>query len=382
MNLNQHIIMTRAPPFCIMMNVGPAILYLTCLEYAFHLSPVVTDRVHVNETSPDGLQVEFDITFPKIPCALLSIDAANPLGESQSLNLDKEHRVWKHRLDTNGNEIGHRSRFELGSTMKDESHLRDLLMTKQQEEQQQEEEECGDCYGAGNDGECCNSCDDVKRAYLRKQWRFPEVNTIRQCQKNPKSLEERQNNEGCNVHGIIALSTGGGDFHIAPTHALEFFGNEGPLSFEQLINGIFEVFNCTHTIHKLHFGQDFPGNVNQMDGQNRTVNDDYAMHQYYIQVVPTLFFFLNGSSIQTNQFSVTEHQRIVNPGSGRGLPGVFFFYEVSPLHVEFVEKRLGWIQFLTSVCAVVGGAFSVMGMIDKCIYEFSKSHNKRRQCLG
>jgi len=107
-----------------------AILYLTCLEYAFHLSPVVTDRVHVNETSPDGLQVEFDITFPKIPCALLSIDAANPLGESQSLNLDKEHRVWKHRLDTNGNEIGHRSRFELGSTMKDESHLRDMELLR------------------------------------------------------------------------------------------------------------------------------------------------------------------------------------------------------------------------------------------------------------
>lgn len=350
------------------------------------------DRVHVNETSPDGLQVEFDISFPKVPCSLLSIDASNPLGEAQSLHLDRVHQVWKHRLDADGKEIGERSRFELGFSMRDETHLRHLITTRQQqrEEELQEKKEqedevlCGDCYGAGNEGECCNTCDDVKRAYMRKKWRIPDIEKVQQCQKkisyNP--IDELQKEEGCNVHGIIALSTGGGDFHIAPGHSLEYFGNEEHITFEQMIMSVFETFNCSHTIHKLHFGQDFPNNINQLDGQSRNVKDDYAMHQYYIQIVPTLYKFLNGTSIQTNQFSVTEHQRLIYPGIGRGLPGVFFFYEISSLHVELVEKRLGWVRFLTSICAVVGGAFSVMMFADKFIYDASKAFPSSRQSLG
>lgn len=46
------------------------------------------------------------------------------------------------------------------------------------------------------------------------------------------------------------------------------------------------------------------------------------------------------------------------------LPGVFLFYEVSPLHVEITETyRKGWVAFFTSVCAVIGGVVSVMGMV-------------------
>lgn len=108
-----------------------------------------------------------------------------------------------------------------------------------------------------------------------------------------------------------------------------------------------------------------------MDGQSRVVEDTYGMYQYYIQIVPTLYRFLNGTTIQTNQYSVTEHLRHVQPGSGRGLPGLFFIYEVSALHVEIEEYRKGWTHFLTSVCAVVGGVFSVMSIIDG--YIFSKS---------
>jgi hypothetical protein len=78
---------------------------------------------------------------------------------------------------------------------------------------------------------------------------------------------------------------------------------------------------------------------------------------------------LNGTTLQTNQFSVTEHLRHVNPGGGRGLPGVFFFYEISPLHVEIVEGyRRGWIHFFTSVCAIVGGTVTIMGMVDQYMH--------------
>jgi hypothetical protein len=66
--------------------------------------------------------------------------------------------------------------------------------------------------------------------------------------------------------------------------------------------------------------------------------------------------------------------RHVEPGSNRGLPGVYFYYEVSPLHVRIEEYRHGWIRFFTSVAAVIGGVFSSMRMMDA--YIFSKSVNQ------
>ena len=48
---------------------------------------------------------------------------------------------------------------------------------------------------------------------------------------------------------------------------------------------------------------------------------------------------------------------------------MFFFYEISPLHVEIVEDyRKGYIAFFTSVCAIVGGVVTTMGLLDQLLY--------------
>lgn len=98
------------------------------------------------------------------------------------------------------------------------------------------------------------------------------------------------------------------------------------------------------------------------------------------KIVPTLVKFKNGTSIQTNQYSVTEHLRHVNPGGGRGLPGVFFFYEISPLHVEIVEDyRKGYLGFFTSVCAIVGGVVTTFGLLDQIVYTQNQRSSSRGQ---
>lgn len=48
---------------------------------------------------------------------------------------------------------------------------------------------------------------------------------------------------------------------------------------------------------------------------------------------------------------------------------MFFVYEVSPMHVEIAEEyRKGWVAFFTSVCAVVGGVVTIMGMLDQFLF--------------
>ena len=58
-------------------------------------------------------------------------------------------------------------------------------------------------------------------------------------------------------------------------------------SFHLLISSsisTFEQFNMTHTVHKIRFGDAFPGNKNQLDGVNRVIADGYGMYQYYFKV--------------------------------------------------------------------------------------------------
>jgi hypothetical protein len=47
------------------------------------------------------------------------------------------------------------------------------------------------------------------------------------------------------------------------------------------------------------------------------------MYQYYLKIVPTMYVPLEGTILNTNQFSVTTHQKSATAISGEsGMPGV------------------------------------------------------------
>ncbi len=107
-------------------------------------------------------------------------------------------------------------------------------------------------------------------------------------------------------------------------------------------------------------------------------------------MVPTTYEFAGGLALDSCQYSVTDQFKSAHdPSKGFVLPGVFFIYDISPIKVKFTEKttsftcaaappaaaraassrppltRLGpgggGRYFLTSLCAIVGGVFTVAG---------------------
>jgi hypothetical protein len=71
---------------------------------------------------------------------------------------------------------------------------------------------------------------------------------------------------------------------LAPGHDLEEAGTGKMVSILDYLIRTFEQFNVSHTVHKLRFGAEYPGNVNQLDGEVRNIEDGYGMYQYYFQV--------------------------------------------------------------------------------------------------
>ena len=69
------------------------------------------------------------------------------------------------------------------------------------------------------------------------------------------------------------------------------------------------------------------------------------------------------------QYSVTTHFR---PAVIRGirqnlLPGVFFIYDFSPFQVRVETRQKGIIEFITGLCAILGGLSAVSGLLERAI---------------
>ncbi len=343
------------------------------------------DYLYVNTTRSNSLTIDFDLSFPDLACGLLSVDVMDDAGISQN---DAVHDVYKHRLGPEGERVGHGERIELGNTVRTEAQLEAAARESVERAQaviKQQIGDCGNCYGAGRKGECCNTCQQVKEAYARLGWRFKPQGII-QCNSEAMMVnlqEQYAEDGGCQIYGRLSLNKAAGHFHIAPHRKLHQPQLQGgapgqPMVFNlmDLISFTFDQFNVTHTINSLSFGEQYPGIQSPLDGQYRRVADTHGMYQYYVKVVPTKYRDQSGRTVESNQYAFTEHLSHLAPGSGRGLPGVYFHYEVSPIQALIEEKPRGsLLRFLTSVCAIVGGAYSVMGLVDLVLSKLFYSAN-------
>jgi hypothetical protein len=297
--------------------------------------------------------------------------------------------IFKHRLSPEGYVMGHPELHPTGESIKSEDEfLAAHGITNEKglkrdskggfsEQMQELMPDCGNCYGAGgaHGPKCCNTCQDVREAYHASGWRFIPQN-IAQCVREAyrETLHDQfAEDGGCQLYGELYLSRASGHFHIAPHKSVtinqqqqnsEQNKNNPLLHLFELLSFTFDQFNITHTVNSLRFGHHFPGIQSPLDGMYRKVEDTHGMYQYYVKIVPTIYRFVDGREVETNQYSVTEHIRHLAPGSGRGIPGVYFYYELSPMQVLFEERRMGVVSFITGVCAILGGLFMMMGAVD------------------
>jgi len=166
-----------------------------------------------------------------------------------------------------------------------------------------------------------------------------------------------------------------GNFHFAPGKSFQ----QHHMHIHDLQPYKGSSFNLSHTINKLSFGKEYPGMVNPLDGvsKNEDKEGGGGMYQYYVKIVPTDYENIDGTVLDTNQFSVTEHFKSLDKDNPQGLPGIFFMYDLSPIMVKFTETQRSLAHFLTGVCAIIGGIFTVAGIVDSFIYNSMRTLKKK-----
>uniref|UniRef100_A0A803LUM3 Uncharacterized protein n=1 Tax=Chenopodium quinoa TaxID=63459 RepID=A0A803LUM3_CHEQI len=330
-------------------------LLLFFSELSLYLNAVTETQLVVDTSRGETLRINFDITFPALPCSILSLDAMDISGEQ---HLDVKHDIIKKRLDSHGNVI--ETRQEGIGAPKIEKPLQ-----RHGGRLEHNETYCGSCYGAeavmrsandvplnvGNasknhlsrvgykpeaDDDCCNNCEEVREAYRKKGWAVSNPDLIDQCKREGFLQKVKgEEGEGCNIYGFLEVNKVAGNFHFAPGKSFQQSG-----------------------VH---------------------VHDLLAFQKDSFNVVPTVYTDVNGHAINSNQFSVTEHFKSASAGHFSTLPGVFFFYDLSPIKVTFKEEHISFLHFLTNVCAIVGGVFTVSGILDSFVYHGQKAIKKKME---
>ncbi|CAF3307077.1 unnamed protein product [Rotaria socialis] len=171
---------------------------------------------------------------------------------------------------------------------------------------------------------------------------------------------------GCRINATFKIARVPGNFHIS-THSAAM----------QPANA-----DMKHVIHDLTFGDSIKG-FRQIPNRrafhplrrfNNTNRPNDASHDYLMKIVPTIYENLRGLRRYPYQF--TFFYREYTPHQHGMVPAIWFRYDIIPITVKYTERRQKFYAFITSICAVVGGSFTVASILDSLIFTASELFKK------
>ena len=343
-----------------------AILFL--FELVTYLTPRRVTTMGVDVTRDELLRINLDMTFPGLPCQIISLDALDASGKHEA---DIGGELHKQRIGSDGRVLGmyesHYEDFELGVIQ-----------------------------------------------FLRPRNPGEPMPRVKHFEEVAKARKEK---EGCRIFGSMKVQRVAGNFHVS-VHSQDW-------QTLQMVYDKVEHIDVSHTITRLSFGRDYPGKVDPLNGYVRLIDqakgEKSGTFKYFLKVVPTTYTrgkhggglraeldeLIGDASrgvarpeaepnerrrrdgtprgnkgdarrrskttnergvIKTNLYSVTEYFTPSRGWSETGLPAVFFLYDLSPVVMEVSDAPASFGHFLARVCAVVGGVFAVTGMTDRWIH--------------
>lgn len=96
--------------------------------------------------------------------------------------------------------------------------------------------------------------------------------------------------------------------------------------------------------------------------------EPHLISEHYVKVVHSKMILLGYPDFSVYQMQVHSN---AFPEEG-SLPTTKISYDVSPLNVHLTEKRRSAADFLTGLCAIIGGVFTVIGLVDSVLFHGGK----------
>jgi hypothetical protein len=223
-----------------------------------------------------------------------------------------------------------------------------------------EEASCGE-----NNENCDKNCAEQILSHLKKNEKLPEsLHDIHQCKSEswPETLKESLS-EGCKVTGRLQINKISGEFHFTPKIELD----------NQVLRD--SPRNCkldfSHIINELFFGD----KIKEADPMKEISVDlslnDKSNYSYFLKLVPIQLIYRRGDKISGYRVSITRHQKKVPRDNN--LPSVNFNYDFSAMTICKTQKRKPFTSFMTGLCAIVGGIYTIAALTDSLLFRAQRT---------
>ncbi|GAB0490718.1 hypothetical protein MMPV_001955 [Pyropia vietnamensis] len=206
---------------------------------------------------------------------------------------------------------------------------------------------------------------DALSAYVRQNANLPaevRASTVRLAA-----------NEGCSISGTLWVHRVPGAFHVIAKSDAHTFDAANT--------------NTSHIVRHLSFGaplspsvmhrvpRDVAAAIHPLDGRSFVNTVGAQSHEHYIKVVST--HYRTGTLVGTRD--VLGYQQSVSSmkfDAAPAVPEAKFSYDLSPTAVVIQQAGRRWYDFLTNLVAILGGAFTVFGLLDGAVYRLRKGNRR------
>ena len=282
-------------------------------EYHNYKRTYVTTLTYVDKNrGADQIQVNIDIEFYNYPCDLLSIELRNDLGlKVQNI----EGNLTKYSLD--------------------EKH--EIISQKP--------------YTLENLGRFGHDHDHIAQ---------PDYELLK------KEINAKQ---GCKLKGHFFIDSVPGSFIIS---AKAFYPTIDRLKREAM-----DKYNLEHVIKEFYFGESEEKSffsffglksnrlTNTLRNKKRLNDKNQMIYQYYLKIVPSKNKYTKGNEVNKYQYTFNSFSDFTY----NNLPALYFKYDLSPITIEYKYNKMSFLTFLINIFAILGGVFTVAGIIDAIIHK-------------
>ncbi|GER56581.1 protein disulfide-isomerase 5-3 [Striga asiatica] len=173
---------------------------------------------------------------------------------------------------------------------------------------------------------------------------------------------------GCKIEGFVRVKKVPGNLLVSARSASHSFDPS--------------QMNMSHIISHFSFGKKISpremsdmkrvlpylgGSHDSLNGQsyisNPSDSDVNVTIEHYLQVVKTEV--MTRSYKLGEEYEYTAHSSLVHSIQ---IPVAKFHYELSPMQVLITENSKSFSHFITNVCAIIGGVFTVAGILDSILH--------------
>lgn len=188
-----------------------------------------------------------------------------------------------------------------------------------------------------------------------------EVGALANMVKAPiESTDINGKHTGCRLEVSFQINKVPGNFHLS-THS----ASQQP-----------SVIDMAHEIHEISFGDDvhmlnLHGSFDPLASTRKLEDSPLQSHEYHLRIVPSIYEELSGPTLRPYQYTYAYKKYISLGFTGHVIPAVWFKYDINPISVKYKERRKPLYEFLCMTCAIVGGTFTVAGIIDSLVFTAS-----------